>query len=110
MLALELYGFKLSKEREWLIFCVERGCVWLIHTSSTRQDGGNEHDRFGAGKEIYIVLCKRCENTKGWNQTSQIIMLHCVKLGWWGVLIKRREVVEGARRIRSEKLREHSYI
>ena len=41
---------------------------------------------------------------------SQTTMLYCEKSGWLvGAWIKRREVVVGARRIRSEKLREHQY-
>ena len=36
-------------------------------------------------------------------------MLYCVKSGWWRTWIKKREVVDGARRIRSEELREHQY-
>ena len=36
-------------------------------------------------------------------------MLYCVKLGWWvhGLI---GEVVNGAKRIKSEKLREHHYV
>ena len=34
-------------------------------------------------------------------------MLYCVKSGCWGHGL--REVVDGARRIRSEKVREHKY-
>ena len=35
-------------------------------------------------------------------------MLYYVNSGWWGQ-IKRREVVDEARRIKSEELREHQY-
>ena len=41
-----------------------------------------------------------------WDENSQIIMCHQL-VGTW---IRRREVVNGARRIRSEKLREHQYM
>ena len=52
-----------------------------------------------------MLLCAECE---GSDETSQITMLYCVKSGWWGYGL-RGEVVDGARRIRIEKLREHQY-
>ena len=43
------------------------------------------------------------------HEVSHIILLYCVKLGWW-VLGLRREMVTGVGRIRSEKLMEYQYI
>ena len=43
------------------------------------------------------------------DETSQIIMVYFVKLSWWVHGLKR-EVVNWAWRIRSEKLMEYHYI
>ena len=73
-----------------------------------RWSGGNEHDRSGTGEERYAALCAECESSKRSGLLNHHVVLCKVRLvGTW---IKRREVVTGARRNRSEKLREHQYM
>ena len=75
--------------------------VWLLGQFGAASP--SDHDRSG-------VLCAgmRAVRGIGWNLSDHHVILCKVKLvdAW----IKRREVMDGARRIRSEKLREYQYI
>ena len=42
-------------EEEWLISALKGSCIWVIHTSSKKA-----HNRSGAVKERYGVLCVGC--------------------------------------------------
>ena len=73
------------------------------------RNGGKEHDRSGAVEEEYAEICAVCEDSK--RNGTRPIRSHVVlcKVRLVGAEIERREVVVGARRIRSEKEREHQY-
>ena len=88
------------------------GCVWVTRTSSTRDEDGVE-----AKSMIDLVLAKkdmlrfvqdvRAVRGMGRGLSDHHIVLCKVKLvGTW---IKRKGMVNGGRRIRSEKPREHQY-
>ena len=69
---------------------------------NSRRSGGKEHDRSGASEEGYVALCAGWEGS-GRNGTRPLGSPCCTMqshrlVGAW---IKRREVVVGARRIRS---------
>ena len=87
--------------------------VWVTHTWSARacistQDGMEiKDDRSDPGEGGSSVLCAEHEGSErnGTSPFNHHIVFCKVRLvvAW----IKRREVVDGARRIKSEKLREH---
>ena len=66
--------------------------------------GVKEHDRSSAGEEGYAVLCAGCEGIKRNGTRPLRSLCGTCKVRVW---IKGREVLVRARRIRSEKLREH---
>ena len=69
--------------------------------------GGNLHDISSAFEERYDVLCERCECSK--RNGKRFLRSSCctVLVSTWN---GRREVVNWARRIGSEKLTEYQYI
>ena len=93
--------------------------MWVAHTLNTkvcisthggkgpRWRGCKEHDRSGAGEEGMLNLVQDVKAVRGMGRriSDHYVVLCTVRfVGTW---IKRREVMDGARRIRSEKLREH---
>ena len=60
-----------------------------------------EHDRYGAGKKSYVAICTGVKVVRGIGRglSDHHVVLRKVSLvGKW---IKRREVVNGARRVRN---------
>ena len=69
--------------------------------------GSKELDRSGAGKEEYAALCAGCEDSE--RNGTWPLRSPCCKVRLMGSWIKRREVVNGAKRIGSEKMSEQHY-
>ena len=101
---------------EWWSFPQKDDCVWVTHFKHkslhtyTRVTRGQ--DRVEIKSMIDLVLVKRdmMRNVKDVRGMGQGLPDHHVvqcKVRLVGAWIKRREVVVQARKIRSEKLREH---
>ena len=88
------------------------GNTYFEHKSGRgpRWSEGKEHVRSSAEEEGNATLFAGCVGSDR-NGTRHLRLHHVVlcKVSLVGTWIKRREVVDGARRIRSEKLREHHY-
>ena len=89
--------------------------MWVIYFKhkagkEPRWNGGKENDRSGAGGEKHSAFCAGCLlAAKGLGQDISDHHVVLCKVRLVGTYIKRKEIVDGARRIRSEKLREHQY-
>ena len=109
-------------EEEWWSSVLKGGCVLLTHTLNTRVwistkgwqggvrcSGGKEHDRLVLVKKdmLCFVPDVRAVRGMGRNISDHHVVLCKVRLVV--TLINRREVVDGAWSIKSEKLRVHQY-
>ena len=104
---------------EWWSFVMKGGCVWVTYTLNTRicirvargQDGvevKSMKDLVLVKKDMLrFVQNMRAVRGMGWDISDHYVVLCKVRLV--GKRIKRREVVGGARRIITEKLREHQH-
>ena len=101
-------------------FCAETGlCVGntyfkykglqLVHKGGKRPrwSGGKEHDRSGTGKEDMLHFVYDVSAVRGMGQGISDHHVVLCKVRLVGTWIKRRQVVDGTRMIRSEKLWEH---
>ena len=104
-----------------MISALKEGYVWVIHTSSKRVCINTQKWRGQNGMKVMniinLALVKRDllrhePEMKAGRGMGQGLSDHHVlcKVRLVGAWIKRREVVDGARRIRSERLMEHQYM
>ena len=74
-------------------------------TKGPRWRRGRKHDRASVCKERYAAFCAGCVGSEK-NEMKHNVLCRVRSMCVW---VKRKEVVNGARRIRSEKLRANQH-
>ena len=111
----------MTTKEEWWGSVLKAGSMWVAHTSSTRvciSIQGWQEAKIDWGKEPYnMMLVKKdmlryVQEVRAVRGMGRGLLDHHVvlsKVTLVGAWIKRREVVDRARKIRSKKLRKHQY-